>query len=142
MLYSIIHLERQFQLDSGSFEGNNSWDYDRANLLQSNLTLHAALTIGQGIDSISKVFFVNTDLSKKKKKRKIVIFRTYYSYNSCNFDNNNNNNDTKNSLRRCLIKTRYHIIGSRKSLEILNLHYYFQRKDNLELDFFFFFFKP
>lgn len=74
MLYSIIHLERQFQLDSGSFEGNNSWDYDRANLLQSNLTLHAALTIGQGIDSISKVFFVNTDLSKKRKKEKSSYF--------------------------------------------------------------------
>lgn len=90
MLYSIIHLERQFQLDSASFEGNNSWDYDRANLLQSNLTLHAALAIGQG--SIrSQAFFgfeesFQHGFTKKKKKEKKML-RTYYS---CNFVDNNN----------------------------------------------------
>ena len=74
MLYSIIHLERQFQLDSASFEGNNSWDYDRANLLQSNLTLHAALAIGQRIDSIPGFLrrIISTRIYQKKKKKKKI----------------------------------------------------------------------
>ena len=149
MLYSIIHLERQFQLDSASFEGNNSWDYDRANLLQSNLTLHAALAIGQRIDSIPGFLrrIISTRIYQKKKKEKKML-RTYYS---CNFVDNNNGyisrtriflflltkrRDLKIRLRRFLINlTSLSHRWRKKISETLNLYHLNGERSNLELDF-------